>query len=94
MIKLFWWERFDYLGKIFGNNVLQTISDKNNFDNIIIIRVFLYFAKVINEKEIIIMGIKKFVMLNSLSIKCEGIETVELYPTIWCVIFNKINYSL
>jgi len=55
---------------------------KNNFDNIIIIRVFLYFAKVINEKETIIMGIKKFVMLNSLSIKCEGIETVELYPTI------------
>jgi hypothetical protein len=55
---------------------------KNNFDNIIIIRVFLYFAKVINEKETIMIGIKKLVMLNSLSIKCEGIETVELYPTI------------
>ena len=43
-----------------------------------IIRVFLYLAKVISENEIIIIGIKKFVMLNSLSIKCEGIETVEL----------------
>ena len=48
---------------------------ENNFDNIMIIRVFRYFANVISENDKIIIGINRFVILISLSINCEGIET-------------------